>query len=85
MENVSIIREKGQLTIPDEIRKIAGWVSTSSVVSITLEKPDEIIIRPHRAQIDEAEIWKRIKMARSIKGKATMSAVDFINADRKRH
>ena len=85
MKTVSIIRERGQLTIPDSIRQLISWVSPMSAVSITVIKPDEIIIRPHQAQVNWDKVWKGIKKARSIHGKGKMSALDFIQQDRLSH
>ena len=85
MKTVSIIRERGQLTIPDSIRQLISWVSPMSAVSITVIKPDEIIIRPHQAQVNWDKVWKGIKKARSIHSKGKMSALDFIQQDRLSH
>lgn len=49
---VSIIRNRGQLTIPNSIRVIREWASSNSVVTITSQQPDEIVIRPHKKEID---------------------------------
>ena len=80
MKTVAIIRERGQLTIPDSIRKQIRWITTSSVVSISMEKPDELIIMPHK-MINEIE-WERlfeiIKKSREFKGRGNVSASDFI-------
>ena len=85
MKTVSIIRERGQLTIPDSIRQLISWVSPMSAVSITVIKPDEIVIRPHQAQVNWDKIWEGIKKARSIHGKGKMSALEFIQRDRLSH
>ena len=52
MNAVSIIRDRGQLTIPDSIRNMVGWVTPHSSSSITVVKPDEIVIRPHKKEYD---------------------------------
>ena len=86
MKTVSIIRDRGQLTIPDSIRKIITWMSPLSVVTISVSSPDEIIITPHAKPIDKDQIWENIRKARSIKGKgATISAVKFLEKDRQSH
>ncbi len=85
MKNVIIIRDRGQITIPDSIRKVVSWVSPMSAVSITIRKPDEILIQPHQKYVDWDKIWKGIHTARSFKGKnETKSALDIINEDRER-
>jgi bifunctional DNA-binding transcriptional regulator/antitoxin component of YhaV-PrlF toxin-antitoxin module len=86
MKTVSIIRNRGQLTIPDSIRKVASWVAPMSAVSITIVKPDEIIIRPQNAYTNWDEIWSGINKARAIKGSGkSVSATEFLNDDRDSH
>ena len=82
---IGIIRDRGQLTIPDSIRALRQWANTASVVSISSDKPDEIVIRPHLQQIDADKIWKAIKQSRGVKGKGRMSASEFLAKDRKLH
>lgn len=85
MQTVGIIRDRGQLTIPDSIRQLIGWASPMSAVSITVIKPDEIIIRPHQVQVDWDKIWKGIQKARSIHGKGKLSGLESIRQDRLSH
>ena len=87
IQTTSIIRDRGQLTIPETIRKTVGWVSPLSAVSISIVHPDEIVIRPHRSQkeVDWDRIWKSIKKSRSLKGKGRGSLSKFIAEDRYRH
>ncbi len=86
MKNVIIIRDRGQLTIPDSIRKLVSWVTPMSAVTISIVKPDEIIIKPHTKIIDKDQIWKNVKNARSIKGRGSVtSAVEFLVQDRQHH
>ncbi|HUC88020.1 MAG TPA: hypothetical protein VMR95_02640 [Candidatus Binatia bacterium] len=86
MKTVSIVRSRGQLTIPDSVRKAAKWVEPMSAVSVTLVKPDQIVIQPHKSYVDWEEIWAGIRHARAIKGKAqTGSTVDFLQKDRISH
>ena len=82
MKNVAIIRDRGQLTIPDDIRKAVPWVAPSSVVTISIIKPDEIVIKPHQQKIDEDKIWELIQASRAIKGRGKGSAVSFLKKDR---
>ena len=85
MKVVSIIRNRGQLTIPDSIRKIITWTNPMSAVTISVIKPDEIIIKPHAKQLDWDKIWKNIKRARAVKGKGSQSAAEFLEQDRQSH
>ena len=85
MSKVSIIRQRGQLTIPGSIRKSVGWASPLSVVSISVINNDEIVIRPHKPNINEKEIFKKINKSRNIIGNGNKSALDFIIVDRNSH
>lgn len=84
MKTVSIIRQRGQLTIPESVRRRVKWVSPLSAVSISITKPDEIVIRPHHQQkdVDWDGLWKQIKRVRTFKGtRGNLSS--FIQEDRK--
>ena len=87
LQTTSIIRDRGQLTIPDVIRGRADWVSTGSVVTVTQVKADEIVIKPHVAsnKINWDKLWKNIELARSYEGSCSGSLSEFIVADRESH
>ena len=86
MKKISVIRERGQLTIPDSIRQAVGWVTPMSAVSISVVKPDEIVIKPHQQKVDWNRLWKLIKKSRSLGiGRATSSAAEFLEKDRRSH
>ncbi len=84
MRTVGILRDRGQLTIPDSVRKIAGWVSSSSVVSISIENPQEIVVKPYQAlnQIELEALFSAIKKSRAIKGKGDISAHALLATNR---
>lgn len=85
IQGTAVIRDRGQLTIPDKIRKSAAWATPLSAVSISIIKPDEIVIKPHGRHIDWEKILEGIKKARSIHGSGTKSALKFIQEDRLSH
>ena len=85
MKVVSIIRNRGQLTIPDSIRKLVSWTTPMSAISISVVNPNEIIIKPHKQDYNEDKIWEILKKSRAIKGKGLGSAADFIEKDRQSH
>lgn len=85
MKTVSIIRERGQLTIPDSIRQMANWVTPLSAVTISLIKPDEIIIKPHVQKVNWDQIWGNIRKSRAITGKGKVSSSEFLREDRNSH
>jgi len=85
MKTTSVIRNRGQLTIPDSIRKMITWATPMSAVTISIEKPDEITIRPHEQRLDFNEIWENIHKSRSIKGGNKVSALQILENDREGH
>ena len=85
IKTTSIIRERGQLTIPESIRKEVSWINPQSAVTISVTKPDEIVIHPHQTIIDSNVIWKRIQKSRSTNKKGSISAIDSLKKDRKSH
>ena len=88
IQAVGIIRQRGQLTIPDKIREAFDWLTPSSAITITSQKPDEIVIRPVSASkkaVDWDKIWEGIRKSRAIKGKGRGSLSKFIAEDRYRH
>lgn len=86
MKAASIVRGRGQLTIPDSIRKVVNWVTPMSAVSISVTKSDEILITPHKKQYDWDKIWEGIRKSRAIKGKGkATSAAEFLERDRRSH
>ena len=85
MKTVSIVRERGQLTIPDSVRKLVSWVTPLSAVSISVVRPDEIVIRPHQNHVDRDKIWESIRKSRAIHGKGKISASELLAKDRLSH
>ncbi len=85
MKTVSIVRDRGQLTIPDSIRRLVSWITPMSAVMISVVKPDEIVITPHQTQVNWDEILKGIKESRAIHGKGNISAAEFLIKDRLSH
>lgn len=85
MKTVSIIRDRGQLTIPDSVRRLVSWIVPQSAVTITIVKSDQILITPHQKQVDWDKIWDGIRKSRAIKGKNAVSAVEVLRSDRQSH
>lgn len=85
-KDVVIVRNRGQITIPDSIRKIVGWVNPQSAVSISVVKPDEIVLRPQKKLVDYDKLWEMIEKSRSLGvGRATESTAEFLEKDRRSH
>ena len=85
MKNVVVVRNRGQITIPDSIRKAVRWVRPMSAVSISVVKPDEIVMKPHQSTLDWGQIWRNINASRSKSGRGDISGSDFLERDRKSH
>lgn len=84
----AIIRDRGQLTIPDSIREKFPWVNPHAVVLVDGRGNDEIVIRPYTSlhkEVDWDKLWKEIKRVRAFKGKGRGNLSRFIASDRGRH
>ncbi len=86
-QTISIIRRRGQLTIPDSIRDEVSWVNPLSPVTVTLVNSEEIAIRPHQPQkkVDWEKLWKQLRRVRSFKGRGGGNLSAFIVKDRETH
>jgi len=85
IQAIGIVRKRGQLTIPDKIRETFSWLTPSSTVTITSQKPDELVIRPISASkkvIDWDELWRDIQRVRSYRGKGGGNLSRFVVEDR---
>lgn len=90
IQTTAIIRNRGQLTIPDVIRRAFDWIKTESVVKIIYRSPQEIVITPYiREEIkktDWKKIWAAIAEARAISSKGKKGNLSkFIAEDRYNH
>lgn len=81
----SFIRQRGQLTIPETIRRDADWASPGSPVTVVRTKVDEIAIRPFvpKKSLNWEELYKQMKKVRAFKGKGNVGSLsEFIAKDR---
>jgi hypothetical protein len=88
MKTIGIIRNRGKFTIPDSIRKKALWADSMSAVSITLVRPNKIVIEPQQISLNWEEIWSGVAEARAITGSGKgnrQATAKFLEADRKSH
>ena len=86
IQGTAVIRDRGQLTIPEKIREFLKWSSHNSVVSLITVSRDELVIRPFegKKQIDWSIIWMNIELSRSYVGKRG-NLSSFITSDRENH
>ena len=90
IQTTAIIRNRGQLTIPDVIRRAFDWMKTESVVKIVYRSPQEIVITPYIQEnvkkTNWKKIWRAINKARAISSKGrNISLSEFIIKDREQH
>lgn len=88
IQSQAIIRQRGQLTIPDELREKIRWLSEGSAIKIFASSEDEVKIVPYqkegRGVIDWKRIWDKISLVRTFRGeKGNLSR--FIVQDRHSH
>ncbi len=86
IQSTVIIRDRGQLTIPEKMREVLRWSSTNSVVTLTTTSKNELVIKPYgsKKQVNWAQIWSNIQLSRSFKGKGG-NLSNFIISDRENH
>jgi len=85
IQGTAIIRDRGQLTIPDKIREVLQWIKPNAVISISVSSQKEIVLKPFRAKtVDWDDIWRRIRRAQSFKGQRG-NLSEFIIKDRENH
>ena len=87
MNYTAVIRQRGQLTIPDQVREMLVWLRPGSVVGLEIDE-EEIKIKPYTKSkakgYDWDKIWAGIRLCRSFKGKRG-NLSKFIAEDRYRH
>jgi len=80
----AIIRDRYQLTIPEEIRSYLTWMATRKAVKIVLLDQEKFLVEPYwEKKIDWQEIWKRLEKAKTQGRK--ISLAKFIVEDREKH
>lgn len=84
IRKIAIVRERGQLTMPDQIRRLAQWTRTSSAVVFLMDKSDEIKIIPHESirKVEWEKLRSSIESVREIKGKGKFSNSEYIRKNR---
>lgn len=86
MQLVGTIRQRNQLTIPNQAVEKHAWAKAGSAVSINITEK-QIIVEPYESKkvYDWDKIWAAVKRARAIKGKNKTSLSEFIVKDRDTH
>jgi len=86
IQGTAIIRNRGQITIPEKIRRTLKWPTANSVVSLVTTIQNEIIIKPYdnEKKVNWSQIWNNIELSRSYQGKQG-NLSKFVSSDRKNH
>lgn len=88
LQTTATIRQRGQLTIPDQIRSATSWLGLNSLVTIAVRPNDELVIKPYSSTgtkvVDWKKAWEMIQLARSFKGKRG-NLSKLVAEDRYRH
>ncbi len=82
---VGILRDRGQVTIPDDIRSSLYWMTPNSPLYFSVIDQTQVVIQPQGMALDWDGLWAGIDKARSIRGKGKISAAKFIEKDRQSH
>ncbi len=87
IQGTAIIRDRGQLTIPDKIREAFDWIRTNSVISIKALSDKELVIKPYEKEkeVDWDKIWKNLRKIRSYKSGNPRPASQIVAEDRYQH
>jgi bifunctional DNA-binding transcriptional regulator/antitoxin component of YhaV-PrlF toxin-antitoxin module len=83
--SIAIIRQRGQITIPDTIRQAVGWVEPEAVVTVSMAEDSSIRIEPYQKEKkpDWDKIWAAIHASRAVKGRS-VDLGKFIIEDREK-
>ena len=88
LQTTATIRQRGQLTIPDQIRSATSCLNLNSLISIAIRPNDELVIKPYSSAgtktVNWKKIWEGIRLARSFTG-GTGNLSKFIAEDRYQH
>ncbi len=85
MTYTAIIRQRGQLTVPDALRSKMGWLDDGEAVVLEATQ-GEVKIRPRsgKRKVDLTDFWRKVELARSFIGKRGNLA-EVIDQDRDEH
>lgn len=84
MQKISIIRDRNQLTIPEEAKKELSWIAPGVPVNV-FTADDSLIIKPHYEE-RKPEWEKILRTMRKISKKGRrISLSEFVVRDRLRH
>jgi len=70
MNSTIILRDRGQLTLPEAIRKTLPWLTRSTALTVSVENPQKLVLTPLQpaATVPWDMMWNGITLARSFEG-----------------
>lgn len=73
LQTTGVLRQRGQFTIPDQVREFLEWLVPNAIISITVRKNKTMTLGPYikdvTSAVDWKNIWERIEIADSFQGK----------------
>lgn len=83
-DSIAIIRDRYQLTIPEEIRKYLAWTAPRKVVRLVLLAEDRFLVEPYSEEkINWQKIWQ--ELAKIKRWGRKISLAEFVIKDRQSH
>lgn len=88
-QTTAVIRQRGQLTIPDKMRTMLSWIRENAVVVLETTLDGGIIVKPYRSsESNLSQRWQKareaIQLSRSFAGKRG-NLSKFVAEDRQSH
>ncbi|MBL7078072.1 hypothetical protein ISS42_00205 [Candidatus Shapirobacteria bacterium] len=94
LREIAKIRERGQLTIPRNIRKALAWIGANSIIEIAPTETDKVELRPFippqkttfkkiKTQEEIKLLWQEMRTIGKIGRQINLS--EFVVKDRQKH
>ncbi len=83
-DSIAVIRDRYQLTIPEEIRRDLNWLEIQKVVRLVLIGEGRVLVEPYQANTPNwPEIWKSLEKIKGWGAKTDLA--NLVIADRASH
>lgn len=85
--STTVIRQRGQLTLPKKLRTENSWLAEGMVVTVLSSVQKEVKIIPYKESFKKTDwknIWEKIKLSRTFSGKRG-NLSQFVIKDRSEH
>lgn len=83
LRETTIIRQRGQLTIPDSFRDRLSWLRPKNVIFLESHADNRITLAPYRSdeEVDWAGLKRKLSRVQAFRGRGG-NLSDFIRRDR---